>query len=104
MAAFDSQGKQAAWTLMLDSDSPALQRNWALPPVCGSKTGLIGCVGVDADHRKKGLGLALLSHAMEDLRRRGAEGVFVDWVVLEGFYEQLGFKVWREYRRATLQM
>ncbi|GFN14559.1 hypothetical protein AtubIFM55763_008296 [Aspergillus tubingensis] len=104
MAAFDSQGKQAAWTLMLGPDSPALQRNWALPPVCGPKTGLIGCVGVDVDHRKKGLGLALLSHAMEDMKRRGVEGVFVDWVVLEGFYEQLGFTVWREYRRATLHM
>ncbi|OOF99862.1 glycoside hydrolase family 3 protein [Aspergillus carbonarius ITEM 5010] len=104
MVAFDSQGKQAAWTLMLGPDSPALQKGWALPPLCGPKTGLIGCVGVDADHRKRGIGLALLGHAMEDLKRRGAEGVFVDWVVLEGFYEQLGFEVWREYRRASFRM
>ncbi|PYH92606.1 beta-N-acetylglucosaminidase [Aspergillus ellipticus CBS 707.79] len=102
MVAFDSRGRQAAWTLMLDPSSPSLQKGWALPPLCGPKTGLIGCVGVDVTHRKKGVGLALLSHAMEDMRQRGTEGVFVDWVVLEGFYEQLGFEVWREYRRASL--
>ncbi|PWY92363.1 beta-N-acetylglucosaminidase [Aspergillus heteromorphus CBS 117.55] len=102
MVVFDSQGKQVGWTLMLDPSSPSLQKGWALPPLCGPQTGLIGCVGVDMDHRKKGVGLALLSHAMENMRQRGIEGVFVDWVVVEGFYEQLGFEVWREYRQASL--
>lgn len=49
-------------------------------------------------HRKGGVGLALLSHAIENMKQRGIEGVFVDWVSLNGWYEQLGFGVWRSYR------
>ncbi|KAL4882914.1 hypothetical protein BJY04DRAFT_186302 [Aspergillus karnatakaensis] len=96
MAAFDPSGTQVAWTLMLPPTSPILKSNWAMPVTCGANTGLIGCVGVDKDHRRKsGVGLALVAHAVADLKRRGVQGVFVDWVVLEGFYERVGFGVWR---------
>lgn len=98
MVAFDSKGKQVAWTLMLPPSSPLLDRNWALPPLCGPKTGLIGCVGVDQAYRKAGIGLALLCHAIENMKARGIEGVFVDWVSLDGWYEQVAFQVWRSYR------
>ena len=96
MVAFDSEGKQVAWTLML---SPLLiQSRWAMPPLCGPKTGLIGCVGVDEEYRKAGIGLALLCHAIENMKQRGIEGAFVDWVSMDGYYEKLGFEVWRSYR------
>lgn len=97
MTAFDSQGQQVGWTLML---SPVAELNeiWAFPQTCGPQTGLIGCVGVDADHRKSGIGLALICHAVENMKQRGIEGVFVDWVALDGWYEQVGFEVWRSYR------
>ena len=98
MVAFDSQGQQVGWTLMLGPISPRLNYVWAFPQLCGPKTGLIGAVGVDAEHRKSGIGLALLCHAIENMKRRGVEGVFVDWVALDGYYEQLGFKTWRSYR------
>ncbi|KAI9929000.1 hypothetical protein ASPWEDRAFT_49331 [Aspergillus wentii DTO 134E9] len=102
MVAFDPQGKQVAWTLMLPPSSPLLERDWAFPPLCGPKTGLIGCVGVDSAYRKGGIGLALLCHAIEDMKQRGIEGVFVDWVSLDGWYEQVGFKVWRSYRTGEI--
>ncbi|KAL2867082.1 putative beta-N-acetylglucosaminidase [Aspergillus lucknowensis] len=98
MAAFDPRGKQVGWTLMLSPASRVLQENWALPPLCGPKTGLIGCVGIDKDARGTGIGVALVSHAVENMRGRGIEGVFVDWVSMEGYYEKLGFEVWRSYR------
>ncbi|KAJ5095433.1 hypothetical protein NUU61_004789 [Penicillium alfredii] len=98
MTAFDSSGEQVGWTLMLGPSSPVLNKTWAFPQTCGPQTGLIGCVGVDAAHRKSGIGLALLCHAMEDMKQRGIEGVFVDWVALEGWYERVGFEVWRSYR------
>ncbi|KAL2860600.1 acyl-CoA N-acyltransferase [Aspergillus pseudodeflectus] len=100
MVAYAPGGKQIGWTLMLSPSSPILQENWALPPLCGPDTGLIGCVGIDQDARGTGIGLALVSHAMEDMRNRGIRGVFVDWVAMEGYYEKLGFEVWRGYRVA----
>lgn len=63
----------------------------------GTKTGLISAVGVEEGARGKGVGLALVVRAMEDLKRRGCEGVCVDSVVIRGFYEKLGFETWREY-------
>ncbi|KAJ5094110.1 Glycoside hydrolase superfamily [Penicillium angulare] len=97
MTAFDSQGQQVGWTLMLPP-CPELNAGWAFPQTCGPNTGLIGCVGVDADYRASGIGLALISHALENMKQRGIEGVFVDWVALKGWYEQVGFDVWRSYR------
>ncbi|KAF7587056.1 hypothetical protein BBP40_007813 [Aspergillus hancockii] len=104
MTAFDPNGKQVGWTLMLSHESPIIKTHWAFPPLCGPKTGLIGCVGVDADYRKEGIGLAMLCHAIEDMKQRGVEAVFVDWVSLDGWYEKLGFKVWRSYRTGTMQL
>jgi beta-N-acetylhexosaminidase len=39
----------------------------------------------------------LLVKAMENMRKRGVEGVLIDWVVIRGFYETLGFSPIWEY-------
>ncbi|KAL4969575.1 putative beta-N-acetylglucosaminidase [Aspergillus stella-maris] len=97
MVGYDSTGRQVAWTLMLPP-SPQVDKIWAMPAVCGPSTGLIGCVGVDREQRGSGIGIGLVAAAMESLQKRGVEGVFVDWVAIEGFYERLGFGVWGRYR------
>ncbi|KAF5858508.1 hypothetical protein ETB97_004304 [Aspergillus alliaceus] len=104
MTAFDPSGKQVGWTLMLSHGSPMLKSHWAFPSLCGPKTGVIGCVGVDMDYRKEGVGLAMLCHAIEHMKHRGVEGVFVDWVSLEGWYEKIGFEVWWRCRTGTMQL
>lgn len=97
MVAFDSQDNQVGWTLMIEPGLP-VWTSLACPPVVGDRTGLIACVGVDKQARSAGIGLALVDNAVRDLRRRGLQHVFVDWVVLEGWYEKLGFKIWRDYQ------
>ncbi|RDW59792.1 hypothetical protein BP6252_12879 [Coleophoma cylindrospora] len=98
MVAFLPDGSQVGWTLMCSASSVVGQDFAYLPLLpSGDKTGLIACVGVDASGRGKGVGLALLVKAMEDMRRRGMEGVCIDWVVIRGFYETLGFKPYWEY-------
>lgn len=81
------------------SASSVVGQDFAYLPLLpsGDKTGLIACVGVDESGRGKGVGLALLVKAMEDMRRRGIEGVCIDWVVIRGFYETLGFTPFWEY-------
>ncbi len=61
------------------------------------KTGLIAAVGVDKSARGKGVGLALMVKAMENMKERGIKGVFIDWVVIKDFYEKLGFETFWEY-------
>ncbi|PLB52828.1 putative beta-N-acetylglucosaminidase [Aspergillus steynii IBT 23096] len=104
MTAWDYEGNQVAWALMLGSECDILRQDWVFPPMCGPRTGLIGCVGVDKAHRKNGIGLALVGHAIENMKNRGIEGVFVDWVALDGWYEQLGFEVWRSYRPGRMAL
>ncbi|KAK2783461.1 hypothetical protein FQN53_009224 [Emmonsiellopsis sp. PD_33] len=101
MVAIDSSGKQVGWTLML-GPGVGLSNDLAFPPLLGDNTGQIGCVGVHHDVRRKGVGLALIATAALDLQKRGVEFIFIDWVNLVNWYEQAGFKVWREYRTMTL--
>lgn len=100
LVAFDESGAQVGWTLMCRPNS-LLGPGFAFLPCLPSKdkTGLIACVGVDASARKKGVGLALLVKAMEYMKERGLEGVLIDWVVIRGFYETLGYEVFWEYEK-----
>lgn len=104
MVAFDRDGKQVGWAIMC-SPSGLVAGDFAFSTILGKeegvdgkKVGVIACVGVDYTARGKGIGLALVSRAVEDMKRRGMEGVLVDWVLIRGFYEKLGFKPACEYQ------
>lgn len=99
MVAFDAEtNAQLGWTLMC-SPSAVVLDDFAFINLLPSKdnTGLIGCVGVDKAARGKGVGLALLVKAIENMKERDVEGVMIDWVTIRGFYEHLGFEVAWEY-------
>ncbi|PKY08347.1 putative beta-N-acetylglucosaminidase, partial [Aspergillus campestris IBT 28561] len=109
--------KQIAWLIALPPSHPILTQNWAFPAFftrAGQHAGLIGCVGVDKEFRGRGVGLGLVEFAVDYLRHHpysggggdttGAaiDGIFVDWVAIEGWYEKVGFDVWRSYRTGYL--
>ncbi|KAL3424922.1 beta-N-acetylglucosaminidase [Phlyctema vagabunda] len=98
MVAYLPDGSQVGWTVMCSATS-VVGEIFAYLNLFPSKdkTGLIACVGVDESGRGKGVGLALLVKAMENMRARGIEGVCIDWVVIRGFYETLGYEPFWEY-------
>jgi beta-N-acetylhexosaminidase len=99
MVAFDPEtNEQIGWTFMC-SPSAIISNIFAFLPLMPSKekTGLIAAVGVDESARGKGVGLALVVKAMENMRERGVEGVCIDWTDIRGFYEKLGFEVFWDY-------
>ncbi|KZZ90083.1 beta-glucosidase [Ascosphaera apis ARSEF 7405] len=99
MVAFDEKTNiQLGWTLMTDPEIGGLIDDLALPTLVGDKTGLIACVGVHPDARKRGVGLGLVAAAAEDMKKRSLSHAFIDWVTLVGWYEKADAKVWREYR------
>lgn len=101
LVAFDPEtNAQIGWTLMC-SPSAIVSNAFAFLPLTPAKdkTGLIAAVGVDDSARGKGVGLALMVKAIENMRERGVEGVFIDAVVIQGFYEQLGFETYYEYEK-----
>ncbi|KLP21243.1 uncharacterized protein LW94_133 [Fusarium fujikuroi] len=99
MVAIDPDtNKQIGWTLMCSFGSSAGDFFAFLPLLpSGEKTGLIAAVGVDEAERGKGVGLALVVKAMENLKQRGMKGIFIDAVAIRGFYEKLGFETQWEY-------
>lgn len=63
----------------------------------GQDAGALGCVGISADSRGRGLGLAIVARASEILGERGVGQCYIAWTHLAGFYARLGYKVWREF-------
>ncbi len=63
----------------------------------GENYGGLGPMGLDAEKRGKGIGLALLARSVEYLRSLGVEKMAIDWTGLLYFYGKLGFEVWKEY-------
>lgn len=100
MVAIDHDGTQIGWTLMC-SPSAVIMKQFAFPPLMESKdkTGLIGCVGVKEEFRGQGVASLLVSEAIQNLQKRGVEGVFIDWVAKEGLYERMGFETVFEYEQ-----
>ena len=68
-------------------------------PLLGERFGGLGPIGVAKEERKRGLGLALCAAAVDDLARRGATAMAIDWTTLVDFYGLLGFEVWKRYRQ-----
>lgn len=105
MVAIDPESNaQVGWTMMCDS-SAIISQIYAFMPLMpsGEKTGLIAAVGVDESARGKGIGQALMVKALENLRERGVEGVFIDMVQIRGFYERFGFETKWEYESWKFQ-
>ncbi len=63
----------------------------------GKNIGMIGCVGVIPEARRKGIGLAMVSKAMSDLRSKGCDEVFIHYTHLDWWYGRLGFKTFLHY-------
>ncbi len=59
--------------------------------------GMIGCVGVIPEARRKGIGLAMVSKAMSDIKSKGCDEVFIHYTHLDWWYGKLGFRTFLYY-------
>ncbi|MBV9616358.1 MAG: GNAT family N-acetyltransferase [Ktedonobacteraceae bacterium] len=73
-------------------------------PLLGNDAGAIGCVGVAANERGRGIGLGLVAWASELLRDQGLSSCYIDWVSLTQFYARLGYEKWRAYSTGELEL
>lgn len=58
----------------------------------GRKVGSVGCVGTIPEAREKGIGLAMVAGATEQLIAAGCTHCFIHYAYLEKWYGRLGFK------------
>jgi len=66
-------------------------------PMLGEDMATIGAVGVAEGARRRGVGAAMVVRASELLKDAGAGICHIGWVGLQAFYEQLGYRRWRDY-------
>lgn len=64
-----------------------------------SNYGGLGPIGIDADYRKRGLGLLILYKALEILKNRKVENMVIDWTDkdIQDFYGMFNFMPWKQY-------
>ncbi len=63
--------------------------------------GQLGSIGISADQRGRGFGLALLDAGLRRLHNNGINGCVIDWTTLVDFYGKAGFEKYRSYRQMT---
>lgn len=57
-----------------------------------NNVGVIGCVGVVPQYRRRGIGLTMVSKAMADIKQKGCSDVFIHYTYLDWWYGKLGIK------------
>lgn len=62
-----------------------------------NSVGVIGCVGTVPEERRKGIGLAMVAHAMQDAKNKGCNEIFIHYTYLDWWYGRLGFKTFLHY-------
>lgn len=81
-----------------DTQSPLIMGNTYWDPLFDSELGGVGPLGIDAEKRKNGYGLAVVQAGIAYLRERGIRHIVIDWTGLIEFYQKLGFEVWKSYK------
>lgn len=66
--------------------------------------GQLGPLGVSADVRGQGLGLALIDGALRRLHNNGINGCVIDWTTHLALYGKFGFEPYREFGRWQKQL
>ncbi|MDM8102051.1 MULTISPECIES: GNAT family N-acetyltransferase [Oceanobacillus] len=82
---------------MNDEKSPFIAQNVYWAPLFQEELGGVGPLGVDANERGKGYGLAVVEAGIGFLRERGVSRIVIDWTGLTAFYNKLGYTVWKSY-------
>lgn len=98
LLAWDGDGRVVGALLMVSPRSHPARTDAPWTALLGSRLGGLGCVGVAAGQRGRGIGLALVARASEILRERGAQYAHIGWTGLVDFYGRLGYAVWREFQ------
>lgn len=95
----EQDGEILGFCRINDADSPFIAQNVYWAPLLQEGLGGVGPLGVDAKHRGRGLGLAIVEAGIVTLRQRGISNIVIDWTTLVDFYAKLGYHSWKRYAK-----
>ncbi|MBS4208192.1 GNAT family N-acetyltransferase [Bacillus sp. FJAT-50079] len=80
-----------------DRASPFIAQNVYWAPLFQEELGGIGPLGIDANERGHGYGLAIVQAALYYLQQRQINTMVIDWTTFLDFYGRLDFEAWKKY-------
>lgn len=90
---FDRAGRLISFCILDDNECCLISEE-------NIRTGSVGCVGTIPAARGNGVGLKMVSLALEELKRRGCGQCFIHQTHLEGWYGKLGAQTVLKFRTA----
>lgn len=90
---FDLSGKLVSFCIIGDDERCLISEE-------NIRTGSVGCVGTVPEARGKGIGLKMVSLALEELKRRGCDQCFIHQTHLYGWYGKLGARTVLKFKTA----
>jgi GNAT superfamily N-acetyltransferase len=69
-----------------------------------NKVGMVGCVGVIPKKRERGIGLAMVAHATQELKKNGCDLSYIHYTYLDQWYGKLGYQsvIWYWFGKKSL--
>lgn len=105
LVARDQRDKRVVGSLVMYSPLSHPERTDIIwQQLLGERVGAMGAVGVDEGERGRGIGIALVAYATEQLKQRGTQNCYIDWLVIPDFYGKLGYKEWRTYETSWREL
>lgn len=100
LVAWSADGEAVGTLLLFSKDSPGSEHDRIWREMLGEDMGGLGCVGVAASEREKGIGLGLVARASEILKERSVGNCHIGWTWLLDWYGKLGYRPWRSFEMA----
>lgn len=88
---------------IISSEFPhCLGAHWSR--LLGEHFSAVGALMVRRVLRRRGIGLGLIAHTMEELKRGGSQRCYLHWTWIIQMYGQLGAQVWRRYLLGRIEL
>lgn len=84
------EGKIVGFTILDNPDRCILSREH-------NHFGAVGCVGVVPSARDRGIGLAMVARATEEIQKMGCTHCAIHYTYLEQWYQKLGYRTYQKY-------
>lgn len=97
MLLWTERGVDACCILTFEDSGQPIERFY--PYQLPRPWGQLGTVGVSADRRGRGYGLAVVDAGLRRLHNNGINGCVIDWTTIGSFYAKFGFQGYREYQQ-----
>lgn len=103
-AAYLQEDNDRSGIVVLKDKTDNLIKGFCMLGLEWEKHGVLGPIGIAESVRGKKVGAYILRESLMQLRRLGAESVYINWAVLKDYYGKFDFVPFRFFRNASKEL